>query len=56
LLIGAMRTLRATGRRPFLAATLMMVLFIPAARLAMVVFDPYLSSCPLAQALRQSPD
>jgi hypothetical protein len=34
----------------------MMVLFFHAARAAMVVFDPYLSSRPLAEALLQSPD
>jgi hypothetical protein len=54
-LAGALGTLRATGRRAFLAAALMMVLFFHAARLAMVVFDPYLSSRPLAEALLRSP-
>jgi hypothetical protein len=34
----------------------MMVIFFQAARLALVVFDPYLSSRPLADALLQSPD
>ena len=34
---------------------LMMVLFVHAARLAMVTFDPYLSSRPLAEVLRESP-
>ena len=34
----------------------MMVLFFHAARLAMVVFDPYLSSRPLADALLRSPN
>jgi len=33
----------------------MMVLFVHAARLAMVEFDPYLSSRPLADVLRKSP-
>ena len=33
----------------------MMVLFFHAARLAMVAFDPYLSSRPLAEALQKSP-
>lgn len=33
----------------------MMVLFFHAARLALVVFDPYLSSRPLANALLQAP-
>jgi len=54
-LAGALGTLRASGRRGFLAAALMMVLFFHAARLAMVVFDPYLSSRPLAEALLRSP-
>jgi 4-amino-4-deoxy-L-arabinose transferase-like glycosyltransferase len=55
-LAGALGTLRATGRRAFLAAGVMMVLFFQAARLAMVVFDPYLSSRPLAEALLRSPE
>jgi len=33
----------------------MMVLFFHAARLALVVFDPYLSSRPLAEALNRAP-
>ncbi|HUO30163.1 MAG TPA: hypothetical protein VMU80_13165, partial [Bryobacteraceae bacterium] len=49
-------TFRATGRRAFVAAAVMMVLFFQAARLAMVTFDPYLSSRPLAEALLRSPD
>jgi 4-amino-4-deoxy-L-arabinose transferase-like glycosyltransferase len=55
-LAGTLGTLRATGQRPFLAAALMMVLFFHAARVAMVVFDPYLSSRPLAEALLRSPE
>ena len=55
-LAGALGTLRSTGRRAFLAAALMMVLFFQAARLAMVTFDPYLSSRPLAEALLQAPE
>jgi hypothetical protein len=47
--------LRATGQRAFLASALMMVLFFHAARMAMVVFDPYLSSRPLAEVLLKSP-
>ena len=53
--IGAIGCFRAVGQRAFLAATLMMVLFLHAARLAMVVFDPYLSSRPLARALMKAP-
>src|ERR1039458_6207920 len=55
-LAGAPASVRATGRRAFLAAALMMVLFFQAARLAMVVFDPYLSSRPLAEALLRAPE
>jgi hypothetical protein len=44
----------AIGRRPAFLV-LMMVLFFHAARLAMVGFDPYMSSRPLAEALLQSP-
>jgi len=55
-LAGALGTLLAKGRQAFVAAALMMVLFFHAARLAMVVFDPYLSSRPLATALLRSPD
>ncbi|MGD0365515.1 MAG: glycosyltransferase family 39 protein [Bryobacteraceae bacterium] len=54
-LVGVLGTVRAVGRRAFLAAALMMVLFFHAARVAMVVFDPYLSSRPLAQALLRAP-
>jgi len=42
-------------RQPFAALALMMVLFFHAARLAMVAFDPYLSSRPLAEALNKAP-
>jgi 4-amino-4-deoxy-L-arabinose transferase-like glycosyltransferase len=54
-LVGAVGGFRPAGRRAFLAIGLMMVLFIHAARLALVVFDPYLSSRPLAEALLRSP-
>jgi len=54
-LVGSLGTLRATGLRAYLALAVMMVLFFQAARLAMVGFDPYLSSRPLAEALRRSP-
>lgn len=46
---------RRDKSRPFLAAALMMVLFFHAARIAMVRFDPYLSSQPLAEALNNAP-
>jgi 4-amino-4-deoxy-L-arabinose transferase-like glycosyltransferase len=43
------------GRRAFLALAVMMVLFLHASRMALVVFDPYLSSRPLAEALLHAP-
>jgi 4-amino-4-deoxy-L-arabinose transferase-like glycosyltransferase len=54
--IGAIGTLLLRGQRAFLAAAFMMVLFFQAARLAMVAFDPFLSSRPLAEALLRAPD
>jgi len=53
--VGALGAFRSAGLRAFLAASLMMVLFFHAARMALVVFDPYLSSRPLANALLQAP-
>ena len=55
-LVGALGTSLARGRRAFLAAALMMIIFFHAARLALVVFEPYLSSRPLADAFLRSPD
>ena len=55
-LVGAVGTVKATGQRAFLAAAFMAVLFLHAARLALVVFDPYMSSRPLARALLQAPE
>ncbi len=43
------------GRRAYLAIALMMVLFIHASRVALVIFDPYLCSRPLAAALERAP-
>jgi hypothetical protein len=54
-LIGTFGTFRATGKRTFLATAVMMVVFFHAARLALVVFDPYMSSRPLVKALEKSP-
>ena len=54
-LIGVIGTLRTTGRNVYLAVALMMVIFFQAARLAMVRFDPYLSSRPMVDKLQQSP-
>ncbi len=54
-LIGVAGTLRAGSQRAFLAIAVMMAVFFQAARLAMVSFDPFLSSRPLAQAILNSP-
>ena len=51
VLVGAAGICAATDGAPFCARPLMMVLFFQAARVALVVFDPYLSSRPLAEAL-----
>jgi hypothetical protein len=53
--IGAAGAFLKLSRRTFLAAAVMMVLFFHAARLAMVAFDPYLSSRPLAEAILRAP-
>jgi 4-amino-4-deoxy-L-arabinose transferase-like glycosyltransferase len=50
-LIGAI----ASWRQNIPGIVAMMVLFFHAARLALVVFDPYLSSRPLAEALNRAP-
>jgi 4-amino-4-deoxy-L-arabinose transferase-like glycosyltransferase len=55
-LLGALACWFLRDRRVYLAIALMMVLFIHAARLAMVVFDPYLASRPLANALLHAPN
>jgi 4-amino-4-deoxy-L-arabinose transferase-like glycosyltransferase len=47
---------RLDGGKAGLALALMMVLFFHAARLAMVAFDPYLGSRPLAEALLRAPE
>lgn len=44
------------ARPAFVAFAVMMVLFLHASRLALVVFDPYLSSRTLAEALLHQPD
>jgi 4-amino-4-deoxy-L-arabinose transferase-like glycosyltransferase len=54
-LLGAAGAIRWVGQRAFLATAIMAVLFFQAARMALVVFDPYLSSRPLAEALLRSP-
>jgi len=54
-LLGTFGAWRLSPRRAFLAVTLMMVLFLNASRLALAVFDPYLSSRSLALPLREAP-
>lgn len=54
--VGMLGTLRARSERARIAAAVMMVLFFQAARLAMVDFDPYLSSRSIAEVLKQSPE
>lgn len=53
--IGTMGAWFLRGERRILAIALMMVVFFHAARLALVVFDPYLGSRPLAEALNRLP-
>ncbi|HET7212648.1 MAG TPA: glycosyltransferase family 39 protein [Terriglobia bacterium] len=54
-LLGAVGAWFLKTRRAYLAIALMMVLFIHAARIARAVFDPYMSSHPLAVALEKAP-
>ena len=53
--IGAMGLFFRRGAQAYAVIVIMMVLFIHAARLALVVFDPYLSSRVLADALSAAP-
>ncbi len=55
-LIGAIGTFGAKAKRAYFAAALMMVVFFQAARVALITFDPYLSSRPLAEAILKAPD
>jgi 4-amino-4-deoxy-L-arabinose transferase-like glycosyltransferase len=54
-LIGVIATIRSASKTAHLGIAVMMVVFFHAARLAMVTFDPYLSSRPLVNTLKQSP-
>jgi 4-amino-4-deoxy-L-arabinose transferase-like glycosyltransferase len=54
-LLGAVSLWLLRGRRAYFALALMMVLFLQAARLAMAVFDPYLSSYRLAMTFNRLP-
>jgi hypothetical protein len=53
--IGCISSLKAANQSAFWGIALMMVVFFHAARLAMVSFDPYLSSRPLVRALERCP-
>ncbi|MBV9608188.1 MAG: glycosyltransferase family 39 protein [Acidobacteria bacterium] len=55
-LLGAIGTLRIKELRAALAVAAMAALLFHAARLALVAFDPYLSSRPLANALLRLPE
>lgn len=56
-LVGAagMALYRKDKRKPLFAAVAMMLIFFHAARVAMIAFDPYLGSKPLADALTSAP-
>jgi 4-amino-4-deoxy-L-arabinose transferase-like glycosyltransferase len=54
-LVGSISILFFRDRRVYLAVALAMVVFIHAARLALIVFDPYLASRTLAEALLRAP-
>jgi 4-amino-4-deoxy-L-arabinose transferase-like glycosyltransferase len=53
--IGALGNLWSKGARAAVLSAVMMILFFHAARFALVVFDPFLSSRPLAEAYRAAP-
>ena len=55
-LLGSLACWMLRPRYAYLGIALMMVLFIHASRVALVVFDPYLSSPSLAAALNRAPD
>lgn len=56
LLAGGVGAWKLRGTRLVIALAVMMTLFFHAARMAQAVFDPYLSSHPLAEALVAAPD
>ena len=53
--LGVFAAFRKNVHMSYLLLALMMVLFLNAARIAMIAFDPYLSSEPLARALNAAP-
>lgn len=52
---GSIGTFRNRGRSAFIALAVMMILFFQAARVALIAFDPFMSSEPLAEAINKSP-
>lgn len=54
-LLGGLGTWLLKGSRAVISLAVMMVVFFIAVRLALAVFDPYMGSEPLAEALRNSP-
>jgi 4-amino-4-deoxy-L-arabinose transferase-like glycosyltransferase len=54
-LIGAIGTIRTASKKVYVMVAIMMVVFFHAARLAMIDFDPYLSSRPLVTRLEECP-
>jgi 4-amino-4-deoxy-L-arabinose transferase-like glycosyltransferase len=54
-LVGAASLFFTRIERSLVAVALMMILFFHAARSALIVFDPYMGSYPLAAALRKAP-
>jgi hypothetical protein len=54
-LVGAIGGWRFQGRAAYLSLALMMLIFFHAARLALVVFDPYMGSRALAEAIVRAP-
>ncbi len=54
--LGVVGTLRTASKQLYLVIAVAMVLFFHAARVAMVAFDPLLSSRPLVQTLERSPE
>jgi len=54
MLVGALGSFFLRAERAALALAVMMVLFFQAARVALIAFDPYLGSYPLAQALNRA--
>jgi 4-amino-4-deoxy-L-arabinose transferase-like glycosyltransferase len=53
--MGAIAPWIAKGRKTYLLTALMLVCLFQAARLALIVFDPYMSSEQLAEALNRAP-